>query len=87
MSVLRQSSIARVRAELGALEASAERAGAALACVYSSSEEFEAAELDARRDAMWLPFQIDGLRVVLVATAFAAAAALGAIGALAAISL
>ena len=85
--MLRQSSIARIRAELGALEASAERAGAALACVYSSSDEFEAAELDARRDAMWLPFQIDGMRVVLVGTAFAAAAALGAIGALAAISL
>jgi hypothetical protein len=76
-----------VQAELGALEASAERAGAALACVYSSSEEFEAAELDARRAALWLPFQIDGMRVVLVATAIMGAAALGAIGALAAISL
>ena len=76
-----------MQAELGALEASAERAGAALACVYSSSEEFEAAELDARRAALWLPFQIDGMRVVLVATAIMGAAALGAIGALAAISL
>jgi len=76
-----------VQAELGALEASAERAGAALACVYSSSEEFEAAELDARRAALWLPFQIDGMRVVLVATAIMGAAALGAIGALAPISL
>jgi len=85
--MLRPSSVARVRAELGALEASAERAGAALACVYASSEEFEAAELDARCAAMWLPFRIDGMRVVLVATALAGAAALGAIGALAAISL
>ena len=34
-----------MRAELGALEASAERAGAALACVYSSSDEFEAAQI------------------------------------------
>jgi hypothetical protein len=85
--LLRQSSVAHVRAELGALEACAERAGAALACVYSSSEEFEAAELEARRAAMWLPFRIDGMRVVLVTTAFAAAAALGAIGALAAISI
>jgi hypothetical protein len=85
--LLRPSSVARVQAELGALEASAERAGAALACVYSSSEEFEAAELDARRAALWLPFQIDGMRVVLVATAIMGAAALGAIGALAAISL
>jgi hypothetical protein len=87
MLLLRQSSVAHVRAELGALEASAERAGAALACIYSSSEEFEAAELEARRAALWLPLRIDGMRVVLVATAFAAAAALGAIGALAAISL
>jgi hypothetical protein len=87
MLLLRQSSIAHVRAELGALEACAERAGAALACVYSSSEEFEAAELAARRAALWLPLHIDGMRVVLLATALAAAAALGAIGALAAISL
>jgi hypothetical protein len=85
--LLRQSSVAHVRAELGALEACAERAGAALACVYSSSEEFEAAELEARRADLWLPFHIDGMRVVLAVTAFAAAAALGALGALAAISL
>ena len=85
--MLRQSSIARVRAELGALEATAERAGAALACVYSSSDEFEAAELEARSAAAWLPFRIDGMRVVLVSTAFAAATALAAIGAMAAISL
>jgi len=85
--MLRQSRIALVRAELGALEACAERAGDALACVYSSSEEFEAAELAARRDAAWLPFHIDGMRVVLAGTAFAAFAALAAIGALAVISL
>jgi len=85
--LLRQSRVALVRAQLGALEASAERAGAALACVYSSSDEFEAAELEARRAGAWLPLQIDGMRVVLVASAFAAAAELGAIGALAAISL
>jgi hypothetical protein len=85
--LLRQSSVAHVRAELSALEACAERAGAALACIYSSSEEFEAAELEARRAALWVPLHIDGLRIVVVATAFAAAAALGAIGALAAISL
>jgi hypothetical protein len=85
--MLRQSSVARVRDELGALEASAERAGAALACLYSSSAEFEAAQIEARRAAMWVPFQIDSMRVVLLATTFAAAAALAAIGALAAISL
>ena len=85
--MLRPSSVARIRDELGALEATAERAGAALACVYSSSDEFEAAEIEARRAAMWLPLRIDGMRVVLAATTFAAVAALAAIGALAAISL
>jgi hypothetical protein len=85
--MLRQSSVARVRDELGALEASLERAGAALACIYSSSDEFDAAQIEARRAGMWVPFQIDSMRVVIVATAFAAAAALAAIGALAAISL
>ena len=85
--LLRQSRIAHVRAELSALEACAERAGAALACTYASSDEFEAAELEARRADLWLPFRIDGMRVVLIATAFAGAVALGAIGALAAISL
>jgi len=85
--MLRQSSLDRVRDELGALEAAAERAGAALACSYSSSDEFEAAQIEARRAAMWVPFQIDGMRVVLAATTFAAVAALAAIGALAAISL
>jgi hypothetical protein len=85
--VLRQSSIARVRAELGALEASAERAGAALACLYSSADEFEAAQIEARSAAMWVPFRIDAMRVVLAATTFAAFAALAAIGALAVLSL
>lgn len=83
--MLRQSRV--FLAELDALQATAERAGAALACVYSSSDDFEAAELEARRAAMWLPFRIDGMRVVLAATTLAAVAALAAIGALAAISL
>jgi hypothetical protein len=38
-------------AELSALEAYAERAGAALACAYSSSAELEAALIAARRAA------------------------------------
>ena len=38
-------------ADLSALEAYAERAGAALACAYSSSAEFEAALIVARRAA------------------------------------
>jgi hypothetical protein len=38
-------------AEMSALEAYAERAGAALACAYSSSAELEAALIAARRAA------------------------------------
>jgi hypothetical protein len=83
----RLSSVARMRAELGALEASAERAGVALACVHSSADEFEAAEIGARRAAgSWKPYPIDGLRLVLAVTAIAAVALLGALAALAAIT-
>ncbi len=67
--MLRRWSVARVRAELGALEASAERAGAALACVYSSSDEFEASEIRRRLALMRLAGQ---LRLALWATAVAA---------------
>jgi len=77
-----------MRAELGALEASAERAGMALACVYSSSDEFEAAQIAARRAALrWRPHTIDALQFVLVATAIAAFAALVALAGLALIEL
>jgi hypothetical protein len=78
--MLRQWSVARMRAELGALEASAARVGAALACVHSSSDEFDAAEIRARRAAdlcgLWT---IGAMRLVLAATALAAVAALAAI--------
>ena len=67
--MLRRWSVVRVRAELGALEASAERAGAALACVYSSSDEFEASEIRRRLALMRLAGQ---LRIALWATAVAA---------------
>jgi hypothetical protein len=77
-----------MRADLGALEASAERAGTALACVYSSSDEFEAAQIDARRPAARrLSPTIDALQLVLVATAIAAVAALVALAGLALIEL
>lgn len=72
-----------MRAELGALEASAERAGAALACVYSCSKEFE----DAERARLWGPRTIDATRLVLAATAIASVAVLVALAGLAAISL
>ena len=81
-------SVARVRAELGALEASAERAGRALACVYSSAEEFEAAQNGAHRPRRLRgPRTIDATRLLLVGTVLAAVAALGALAGLAAIAL
>ncbi len=83
--MLRRWTLARMRAELGALEASAERAGLALACIYSSSDELVAAEIRARRSAgLWAPRLIGAMRVVVGATALTALAALVAIGAIAA---
>jgi len=43
-------SIARVEADLAALRAAAERAGTALACLFSTSDEFEAAVVRVRRE-------------------------------------
>jgi hypothetical protein len=76
-----------MRAELGALEASAERAGTALACVYSSSDEFEAAQIDAHRALRRRLPAIDAMRIMLVATAVAALAALTALAGVAVITL
>jgi len=85
--MLRRGSVARMRAELGALEASAERAGTALACIYSSAAEFEAAQIDARRALRRRLPPIDTMRFMLVATAVAAVAALAALAGVAAITL
>jgi hypothetical protein len=41
----------QVEADLVALRAAAERAGTSLACLFSSSDEFEAAVIKARREA------------------------------------
>ena len=65
----------RLKADLDALEASARRAGAALACVYSCSEEFEAAMIRLRRR------RFDGrvsaqMRLVVMATVGVAVVAL-----------
>ena len=46
-----RSAAANLNANLSALEAYAERAGSALACAYSSSAEFDAALIAARRAA------------------------------------
>ena len=43
--------VQQVEADLVALRAAAERAGCALACLFSSSDEFEAAVIKARRAA------------------------------------
>ena len=45
----RSRTMARVEADLAALRASAERAGVALACLFASSEEYEAALIRERR--------------------------------------
>jgi hypothetical protein len=43
-------SIARLEADIAALRATADRAGTALACLFSSSDEFEAAVVKVRRE-------------------------------------
>jgi hypothetical protein len=43
-------SVAQLESDLAALRASAERAGTALACLFSSSDEFEAAVVRVRRE-------------------------------------
>ncbi|HEU5274839.1 MAG TPA: hypothetical protein VFU97_14350 [Xanthobacteraceae bacterium] len=80
--MLRRSSLARMQAELGALEASAERAGLALACVYSCSDELVTAEIRARRMAIARAARmVAAMRLLLGATAAAAIIALSALAA------
>jgi hypothetical protein len=43
-------SVVQLEADLAALRASAERAGRALGCLFSSSDEFEAAVVRVRRE-------------------------------------
>ena len=43
-------SIANLEADIAALRAAAERAGTALACLFSSADEFEAAVVRVRRE-------------------------------------
>jgi hypothetical protein len=49
--MIQSRTVDQVEADLTALRAAAERAGMALACLFSSSDEFEAAVIKARRDA------------------------------------
>jgi len=67
--------ISRFNGQLSMLELSVERAGAALACGFSSSEELEAAAIRAGREAgMFNP--IAQMHVILCATAISALAVL-----------
>ncbi|MDQ2083165.1 hypothetical protein RA307_23520 [Xanthobacteraceae bacterium Astr-EGSB] len=69
--------IARLEADLRELEASADRAGLALACAFSSSDEFEADRIRVRREARLIGSRhIAQLRGALALTATAALAAL-----------
>jgi hypothetical protein len=47
--MMRHRTVAQVEADLTALRAAAERAGLALACLFSSSDEFEAEVIRAQR--------------------------------------
>ena len=68
--------ISQFESDVAALQTSVDRAGRALGCSYSTSEEFEAAFVDARRrqGAFARPFQT--ARVALSATAVASLGAL-----------
>lgn len=70
-------SVDRLRHDLGALEASADRAGLALACVYSSAAEFEAEIIRERREAgAFARPHLAQMRMLTVATAIVSLAAL-----------
>lgn len=48
--MIKSRTIVRVEADLHALKAAADRAGLALACLFSTADEFESAVLRARRE-------------------------------------
>jgi hypothetical protein len=52
---MRATTANQVESDLAALKAAAERAGTALACLFSSSDEFEAAVIRTRRAQGVLP--------------------------------
>ena len=83
--MLRRWSLGRVQAELGALEASAERAGLALARIYTSSHARAAAEIRARRIVRQRTLRMIAImRLVVGATALGSIAILAALAAFAA---
>ncbi len=70
MTVTRR--LSHVEAEMSALKGAAERAGAALACTFQSSDDFEAAVITQRRaQGAYDPCGIERLRRALAAVALA----------------
>jgi len=60
----------QLNADFLALEASVDRAGAALACTFSCSDEFEAAVIQARRArGAFAPWYVSQIRLILATTA------------------
>ena len=70
--MIQSRTVAQVEADLVALRAAAERAGTALACLFSSSDEFEAAVIKARRQAGAFRRKRYPARVVLLTILLAA---------------
>ena len=58
-------SIAQLEADIVALRASAERAGTALACLFSSSDEFEAEVVRVRRP-LWIAALVGTLALAFI---------------------
>jgi hypothetical protein len=61
MRMMTSRTVGQVESDLIALRAAAERAGMALACLFSSSDEFEAANIEARRAQLNAGVQISRL--------------------------
>jgi hypothetical protein len=69
--------ISHLQTDLKALEVSADRAGMALACMFSSADEYEADIIRSRLNAGLIGHRhVAGMRGVLAVTATAALAAL-----------
>jgi hypothetical protein len=78
--MLAPRNVIELQAQFHALEQSVDRARSALACAFSSAEEFEAAVISARRACgAFTPWYGTQIRLVLFATAVAAMAAFAVI--------
>jgi len=74
--MIRSRTLAEVESDIVALRAAAERAGTALACLFSTSDEFEAEVVRVRREqgafgpavtahhASWWPLAVTALLVI-----------------------